>query len=240
MPFEYDPNELAEYKAIKTMMKTLPIDDFKIYFNSIQNREYHITRLLMKTIENYHEEHMRIVAQYLASLEIENRQTILDDILVLFISYTDSYDPTSVKIIIDLGANPHMNDNWPLREAIKHSMADIVKVLVSYGCTTTLSPTDPAIYNAMEDGDLDYIKYLVSIGGNLRVKNDKVIQEACMYNLEILLYLLDQKVPISSIKNDTILQVFKREQYNVIKLLMSYGLDIKNNFDYIAVQITKK
>lgn len=89
----------------------------------------------------------------------------------------------------------------------------------------------------VEEGDLENIKNLISLGENPREKNDYALHVACANgHLHIVEYLvLIHNADVKSLDDNAIIQASLYGHLEVVKFLISQGADVKaqNNFPVV-------
>lgn len=83
----------------------------------------------------------------------------------------------NVQYLTSHGADIHINDEEPLRLAVKNGYLDVVKDLVFYGADIHINDEEP-LRLAVENGHLDIVENIVSKGADIHVNNEEPLRRA--------------------------------------------------------------
>ena len=132
-------------------------------------------------------------------------------------------DMILVKLALEKGADIHVNNNEPLKVAVKNGHFNIIKFLVENGANVQ----DDVLGSAIWGGNLDIVKYLVNHGADVHERNDLTLAWASSSgNLNIVKYLLDHGVDIHANDDMAISWASSQGHLNVVKYLVSRGANI--------------
>ncbi|AGC01705.1 ankyrin repeat protein [Acanthamoeba polyphaga moumouvirus] len=117
---------------------------------------------------------------------------------------TDKYDLRNTEtfdMLIELGADIHIDNDLPLRWATRNGFYNIVEYLLNHGSDPQVLDNEPLIL-ACENGFLDIVKLLVSKGSNICARENNPIRAATRQNhYQIVKYLIDCGADYTSLDN---------------------------------------
>lgn len=133
-------------------------------------------------------------------------KAVLNKILIL---QNDSDNSISrLKLLIEHGADVHINSDILLRYACLHNQIDVVKLLLRYNINITVCDYISSLYNA-------YISRSYDIVGLLLIHN--------IYNKRTLYYAIYYKAPVEVVRS--ILEVTSLVDYKIDSGFMCYNRD---------------
>ena len=92
---------------------------------------------------------------------------------------------------------------------------------------------DHALISACANGNLEFVKYLVSHGANIHAQNDRILISVCENgHLEVVKYLIDLGVNINARYDFAVRMASYNGHLEVVKYLVISGADIHAKHDY--------
>jgi len=120
--------------------------------------------------------------------------------------------------------NPTNSDTY-LFNGCKKGRLDLVMVAINNRNVT--DDNCYYLYTAVEGGNLEVVKYLVSQGADIRTGDDSSVKSACWNGrLEILKYLVSRGADIHAGNDSSVRQASIKGHLEVVKYLVSQGADI--------------
>ncbi len=99
---------------------------------------------------------------------------------------------------------------------------------------------DDVLFWASRDGHLEIVKYLVSLGANIKAKyNQAVVYASENGHLEIVKYLVSQGADIKDRDNSAVIYASKNGHLETVKYLVSQGADIKAQYDSAVIYASR-
>ncbi|AGD93027.1 putative ankyrin repeat protein [Megavirus lba] len=92
---------------------------------------------------------------------------------------------------------------------------------------------DLALIIASKNGNLDIVKYLISLGANIHAHENKSVRLACKYgHLDVVKFLVDNGAIFHSKNNYAIKSACDNGHINIVKYLIECGIDIRETDNY--------
>ena len=172
---------------------------------------------------------------YLAMKIMLNNDGSINNINKQFIKSLSYGYSSIVKLLIDLGADIGLNNNYPIIVASYCGHLVTVKLLIDCGADVT-AQNNQAIINASLRGYLSVVKLLIGSGANIHDQNnDAVICASWRGHLSVVKLLIELGANIHAQNNQAIIDASSRGHLSVVKLLIASGADIhaRNNLAII-------
>lgn len=160
-----------------------------------------------------------------------------------------------VEYAINLGANIKSDNNYALQIAMEYNHLEIVKYLLLTlnlnlnKCKQLNIVKIDSLLFAVENGNLEFIKYLISKGVNIRTDNDYALCCAAEYgNLKIVEFLIKKGSSSRSKGNRALQYAVEYNRFEVVRYLLSlYFIDynqalswsIKKNYFEVVKYLVK-
>ncbi len=139
-----------------------------------------------------------------------------------------------VDFLLQNGADIHAQDNLALIKAIHENNLQMIKLLFSHGINIGDNLVDPLNVAILTESVLPIIEFLVENGADLHYENDIILDSALlMGDLRVIDYLVRKGANVNFQGNERILEsLIGKEKREIIKYLLSHGLQIKNQSLY--------
>lgn len=160
-------------------------------------------------------------------LEKESKTTSLDYALKASCS-KGHFD--IVKLLIESGANIHINDDYPLRISSKENYVDIVKLLIKSGANIHAGKNESLLHNAI-NGNLDIVKSLLEAGANVNGNINIITLAAENNHLDVIKLLIESGANDKSINTAFVCSVMYGH-LDIVKYLVESGADIHYKDNY--------
>ena len=177
---------------------------------------------------------------YLAMKIMLNNNDSIDNINKQFIKASRyGYLPV-VKLLIDLGANIHINDDSAIIWASSNGHLSIVELLINSGANIH-AQNNQAIICASCQGYLSIVKLLIESGADIHVQNDQAIINASYQGyLSMVKLLIESGANIHAQNNAAIISSARQGYTSVVKLLIESGADIHARNTALRIAIINK
>ena len=137
-----------------------------------------------------------------------------------------------VKILIDNGADVHMQDNYPIRFASDNGHYDIVKLLIENGADVS-SKNNYAIRLASRNGHYDIVELLIENGADVTDNdNYSIIDASKNGHYDIVELLIENGADVTANDNYPIKIASENGYYDIVKLLIDNGADVQTQNNY--------
>jgi len=133
---------------------------------------------------------------------------------------------------LDLGANIHALDDFPVGRASQYGHIEVVKLLIDYGANIH-AENNYAFRIASYFGHVEVVKLLIDYGADIQAVDNDALKSACEqghYNVAKL--LIDHGCYIEGNDNFTFRLACEKGHYDVVKLLIEHGSDIQIDNNY--------
>ncbi len=151
---------------------------------------------------------------------------------IYIIKFMPLWDLDTIKTLVSLGADAHINKNTLFLHASKYGHLDIVKYLVSLGTNVRVCG-DMSVRQASMNGHLKMVKYLIFNGADSRLCNDLAFRLAAKNgHLHVVKFFVSMGVDIHISDDYAVCKAAKYGHIHVVKYLVSLGADIHINDDY--------
>ena len=128
-------------------------------------------------------------------------------------------DGTVIQMLLDEGANIHVEDGFPLTWALRGRLLDVVRLLLKHGANY-----NEAMLWAVRNGGLDLLQHTIDLGADIHInKNLALIVAAQEGQLKIIKFLLEKGADIHANNDDAFHWAVFRRHVDVIKFLLEKG-----------------
>ncbi len=165
-----------------------------------------------------------------------------------------------VKYLVEMGADFRVKFDYPIRIAAEKGHLEVVKYLVSLGVDPFVDillgedeyledmyvdikygvQFKTLMISACSHGHLEVVKYLVSLGGDIRYKENLPLLCACGGgHLEVVKYLVSLGVDPRAENDDAFITASFSGRLEVVKYLLSMGADLHANEDEFFTELSQ-
>ena len=156
---------------------------------------------------------------YLAMKIMLNNNDSIDNINKQFIIASMCGYLSVVKLLIDLGADIHAQNNEALISASWKGHLYVVKLLIDLGANIHAQNDKAIIYASLND-NLSMVKLFIDLGANIRAQNDKaIIYASGKGNLSVVKLLIESGADIHAENNLALEYAELNKHLSVIELL---------------------
>lgn len=133
----------------------------------------------------------------------------------------DEGDTESVKLLLEVGADVHYQEEYSLRFASRHGLTSLVKVLLDHGASIDKF-NGSALTNACYTGAYDTVKVLLEYGADTRLDDEAGLRFASVKGFDDIVNLIQQY----NKTNEKVEYTFKTDYH---KQRYQEDLDLINN-----------
>ena len=136
-----------------------------------------------------------------------------------------------IKLLIDLGADIHAEDDQAIINASWEGHLSVVKLLIKLGANIHAQDNE-AIVSASYQGNFSVAKLLIELGADIRAQDNDSISSASSYgHLSIVKLLIESGANVCAQDNYAIIWASNYGHLSVVKLLIESGANVhaRNN-----------
>lgn len=135
------------------------------------------------------------------------------------------------KILIEAGADVAAKDNLPIC-LLSYANIDFIQMYINNGADITCRNNLPIVLAIRDAPNVEKLKYLVSVGADPLVNENKILKNACENykdnnNISILEWVLDLGIDVNLIDKKFVLKIIKKHD----NILLEYLINKKYNFE---------
>ncbi|AGF85648.1 repeat protein [Moumouvirus goulette] len=141
-----------------------------------------------------------------------------------------------IQYLIDSGANPHTDEEYPLCISAQTNKISMFKFLLKFNCDINARNNYCLLASVNPYNSREFIDVLIEYGVNIHYDDEIVLKyAACNCDIYLVNKLLQHGADINFLTNECLLHVIKYGNYELIKLLVDNGV----NFSQVNNEITK-
>lgn len=155
----------------------------------------------------------------------------------LLIHFTELRDLSSIKLLVENGADASYNSFYAMLYAAHIGDLDIISYFVSKGVDIRTrceddDLTDCVISIAAQAGKVEVLKYAKSLGIDLHTREDSAFTlAACCGHLHVLEYLYNEGANVRTRDDDAIFYAYTEEHKDCYDFLVSKGAILPEDAD---------
>lgn len=139
-------------------------------------------------------------------------------------------DLSTVKLLLDAGANVGARDNAAIKFSIKFSTTDMLKLLMEHGGQISCHDITTTLGNIewFEDGHLEILKYLMALSIFDAKNSDYLLCAVECHYLELVQFLIDNGANVCANDNAALRLAINKANIDTIVLLLKCGADVNS------------
>jgi len=158
---------------------------------------------------------------------------------VIIILAVDTDNVELIEYLISRGANIHARNDKPLINAAFNGNLNAVKFLLDNGVDAQTQDNE-ALIKASLQKHLEVVKLLLQYGADIQAQNNKALINASERgHLEVVKFLLDNGADVKAQNNEALMIAANNGQLDIIKLLLEYKADIDAGYNEALIEASK-
>lgn len=141
-----------------------------------------------------------------------------------------------VKYLIDSGIDVTASNNFAIRVSPMLENSDMLQLIIDLGANIHIDDDYPicsAAYQLAYNNDSDTVKLLIKYGANIHARNDYLFWRTIVCgNTDDITSLLEIGANIHALELHNLKFIIKYCSYDTIKVLLNYGVDLSVVNDY--------
>jgi len=161
--------------------------------------------------------------------------TLDESLMKAIAASSDTQTKETVNVLLDAGADVHVQDDYPLRRAVMENAYDIVEILLKAGANVHVNNEFPLTYAVMHMHK-DMVKLLIDHGADVHALHDYAIRVASERNHPpVVSLLVDAGADVDAMGGEPLILACKNGHRLVAEILVKAGATISVDHLKIAV-----